>query len=399
MTDFASLDVPESLIASLATQGITTPTAVQTAAIPAIRAGKNVLMQSQTGTGKTLAYLLPLLAQIDPASKQLQIVITAPTHELCMQIVEQVRKLTAGGPIRTVALIGGANLTRQIERLKDKPQIVVGSPGRLQELGALRRLKLAEVRTVVLDEVDRLLEPKNRPELEAVMKQTMRTRQLVCVSATLDDTVSDFAALWCDAPEAVRVDAVNRPADTLLHRVLPGDPRDKIDTLRRLVRALEPKAAMIFVKDPKKMMELLDKLNFKGLTVAALHSGERKLERVEVLQAFRSGKVQLLIATDIAARGLDLPNVEIVVNFDLPTDAMAYLHRAGRTGRAGKTGLVVSLVSSQDEFVVERYAKTLGFSVEATRLYEGGLVPLTAEDRKRRSQVTAKPKGPKPTKR
>jgi superfamily II DNA/RNA helicase len=392
MTDFASLAVAAPLRQALDAQGITQPTPVQAVAIPAIRDGQSILMQSQTGTGKTLAYLLPLLERLDTDSKQLQAVIMAPTHELCMQIMEQLRKLTAGGPVRSMALIGGAAIGRQIERLKDKPHVIVGSPGRLQELAALRRLKLAEVRTIVLDEVDRLLEPKSQPDLEAVIKQTLKSRQLVLVSATMGADVEAFATAWSQAPQTVRVDAVERPADTLSHQVLPGDPRDKIDTLRRLIRTLEPKAAMVFVKDHKKMMELLDKLNFKGLTVAALHSGERKLERVEVLKAFRSGKVQVLIATDIAARGLDLPNVELVVNFDLPVDDKAYLHRAGRTGRAGKSGLVISLVSNQDEFVIERYAKALGFTVAAARLYEGQLVPLTAEDRKRVQERKAKPK-------
>lgn len=394
MTDFASLAVAAPWRQALDAQGITTPTPIQSAAIPAIRDGHSVLLQSQTGTGKTLAYLLPVLERLDADSKQLQAVILAPTHELCMQIVEQVRTLTAGGPIRCVALIGGAAIQRQIERLKDKPQLVVGSPGRLQELVALRRIKLAEVRTIVLDEVDRLLEPKSLADLEGVLKHTLKSRQLIAVSATMGEAVTTFAGAWSQEPQTIRIDTVDRPADTLAHRVIPGDPRDRIDTLRRLIRTLEPKAAVVFVKDYKRMMELLDKLNFKGLTVAALHSGERKLERVDVLKAFRTGKVQVLIATDLAARGLDLPNVELVVNFDLPTDDKAYLHRSGRTGRAGRSGLVVSLVSNRDEFVIDRYAKALGFTVEPARLYEGKLVPLTSEDRKRLQQKARRPQTP-----
>ncbi|MBC7542796.1 MAG: DEAD/DEAH box helicase [Candidatus Sericytochromatia bacterium] len=389
MPDFTALAVSESLRLALTAQGITEPTPVQAATLPLAREGRSLLVQSQTGTGKTLAYLLPILARLDPASKDVQAMIVAPTHELCMQIVEQVRSLIAGSELRVLPLIGGTAMARQIDRLKDKPHLIVGSAGRLLELATLRKLKLHAVQTVVLDEVDRLLEPKSQPELESLLKLTPKTRQLLAVSATLGTAVVAFAAQWSTDPQVVRIGRADRPAETLTHVVMPGDPRDKVDTLRRLVRTLEPQAAMIFVHDSKRMEELLDKLNFKGLTVAALHSGEKKLERAEVLRAFRSGKVQLLISTDLAARGLDLPNVSLVINFDLPVDANAYLHRAGRTGRAGQQGLVVSLASSKDLFVVEKFAKALGFVLTEAGLYKGELMQINPSPAKPEPKPTA----------
>jgi superfamily II DNA/RNA helicase len=371
VSTFETLAIAPALLSKLAPMGITEPTEIQSAAIPPLLEGKDAILQAQTGTGKTLAYLLPVLSRLDPARKDLQAIIIAPTHELSMQIVAVIRELTEGTPLFAQQLIGGANVRHQIERLKKKPPIVVGTPGRLAELISSGKLKAQFARMVVIDEVDQLLDPTFRNEVIRILKAIPRARQTIFASATIPAEVQDVARRWMNDPLHLRAEGPLKLPTGITHGYVVVEERDRLDTLRRLLHAYQPKAALAFVNDARRMDELISKLNFKGLRVAALQGGAHKLERSTVLKDFRDGKIQVLLATEVAARGLDITGLTHVFNLDLPTDADHYLHRAGRTGRSGEPGTVVSLVTERERFVIDKFAKALGIPFERVETSHG----------------------------
>jgi len=371
VSTFESLAIAPALLSKLAPMGISEPTEIQSAAIPPLLEGKDAILQAQTGTGKTLAYLLPVLSRLDPERSELQAIVIAPTHELCMQIVSVIRELTEGGPLFAQQLIGGANIRHQIERLKKKPPIVVGTPGRLAELISSGKLKAQQARMVVIDEVDQLLNATFRNEVIRILKAVPRERQTIFASATIPAEVQDVARRWMNEPMHLKAEGPLKLPTGLTHSYIVVEERDKLDTVRRMLHAYQPKAALAFVNDARKMDELVSKLDFKGLRVAALQGGANKLERSAVLKDFRDGKIQLLLATEVAARGLDIPGLTHVFNFDLPTDGDHYLHRAGRTGRSGTAGTVVSVVTARERFVLDKFAEALGIPFEPITVGHG----------------------------
>lgn len=371
MTHFESFGLPESLIAKLPPIGIKEPTEVQAGAIPLILAGQDVILQSQTGTGKTLAYLLPLLAKIDSGSKAMQALIVVPTQELGMQILAELNRLTPGTGIIAQQLIGGANIRHQIDRLKKRPHVVVGTPGRLVELLTERKLKLHELKTLVLDEVDHLLTKPFKNDLIRILKATPRERQTLFASATISGEVQEVSQRWMMNPQVVQVAPSLKMPSCLTHAYIVSEARHKADTLRRLLHAYQPKVAIGFVNKPESLQELVQKLTYKGLNVASLSGGGRKQDRSEILRRFRAGEYQLLLASEVAARGLDIREITHVFNFDLPTDADHYLHRAGRTGRCGQAGIVVSVVTPPETFVIEKFEKALGIPISPIDLSHG----------------------------
>ena len=350
--DFTSLGVPAPLAAALAARGITEPTEIQREVIPAACAGECLIGEAPTGTGKTLAYLLPALMRIDPAVRAAQVLVLAPTHELAMQIAGVARELVqaAGHSVGVQALIGGANVQRQIDALKKKPALIVGSAPRIVELHRLRKLKLQEVRLCVLDEFDRLLGRQHSPEVRAVLHLLPRERQMLLLSATAAAGAVQAAEELC-TPRIIRA-AQETTCENYYHIV---SFRDKIKAVQKLTRRLPIRRGLVFVGHSFDAAKAVEKLQYEGIRVAALLGGERRDQRRAALDAIRAGRAQLLISTDLAARGLDIEDVDCVVQVDLPEDVRTYRHRAGRTARAGKAGAVISLVDAKE---VERL-KTL----------------------------------------
>ena len=346
LTSFSELGLGAALVTALAAGNITSPTKIQALAIPEILAGKDLLGQAPTGTGKTLAYLLPLFQRLDAEKKELQALILAPTHELAMQIHRQAALLAdaSGIAVASVPIIGQVNIARQIESLKTKPQLVVGSAGRVLELIGKKKLAAHQVKVLVLDEADRLLDEQNAPAVEGVVRALKRDRQIVLLSASLPAAVADKAAAFMKTPVRVADEAKMTVPERIEHEVAVAELRDKFDVLRRLVNRLELQRALVFVEggDAERVLE---RLLFHGLPAAGLAGGARKEERQQALADFRRGAVRLLVATDLAARGLDIPDISHVINLSIPEAADVYLHRAGRTGRAGKPGTVVSIAT------------------------------------------------------
>ena len=362
--DFTSLGVSEQLIAALAKRGITAPTEIQTAFIPAARAGENLIGEAPTGTGKTLAYLLPIMERIDPAVRTAQALVLAPTHELAMQIATVARELAqaAGLPIGVQALIGGANIKRQVEALKKKPALIVGSAPRVQELHRLGKLKLTGVKLLVLDEFDRLLGKQHLDEVRTVIRLLPTGRQALLLSATAG-TAAVRMAEELFAPRLIRVESTAASYENYYH-IVPF--RDKIKAVQKLTRRLPIKRGLVFVGRSFDAAHALEKLRFEGIQAVALIGQERRDQRRAALDAVRAGRAQLLICTDLAARGLDIEDVDYVIHLDLPEDVRTYRHRAGRTARAGKAGAVIALVDEKEQGRLKALAARM--EIEIARL-------------------------------
>jgi len=372
---FTDLQVHPDLIAALAKQQIDVPTPIQAAALPVLLSGKDAYLHAETGTGKTLAYLLPIFCRLDAALAAAQAVIVAPTHELAIQIQRQSTDLAqnAGWPIRTLLLIGGTSLDRQLDKLKKKPQVIVGSPGRIGELIGKGKLKVPHVRSIVIDEADRLLSEESLLAVRAIIQAASPTRQLIFASATLES--QSTAAIASLAPQLAMLQAgaaaVN---ENIEHLYLVCEERDKPDELRKLLHALEPERAIVFVHRNDVAEKIADKLAHHHIAAADLNAALDKQERKRAMDGLRSGAIRVMIASDVAARGLDIKGVTHIFNFDAPTLSKAYLHRAGRTGRAGAKGLAISLVTEIEARVIPRYEDELGIAMQRVRMREGRLI-------------------------
>jgi ATP-dependent RNA helicase DeaD len=369
---FTELLLPPDLIAGLAKQQISDPTPIQSAAIPLLMAGKDAYLNAETGTGKTLAYLLPLFARMDHALAATQVVVVAPTHELAIQIHRQSCDLAqnAGRAIRSVLLIGGTATARQIEKLKGKPQVVVGSPGRIVELIERGKLKMQHIRGIVVDEADRLLHEESLTWIQKIVRQAPAARQLIFASATIEPQTRDVMAAL--SPEAVVLrpgaEAVN---ENIQHLYLVCEERDKPEVLRKLLHAFDVPRAIVFVHRNDVAERVAAKLAHHKLAVADLNAELDKMERKRAMDGIRSDTVRIVIASDLAARGLNIPGVTHIFNLDVPTMSNAYLHRVGRTGRAGAQGMAISLLTEIEARLVRRYEQELGIVMQCVRVRDG----------------------------
>lgn len=374
---FTELQLAPELIAALEKQQISRPTPIQSAALPVLSAGRDAYLHAETGTGKTLAYLLPIFSRIDASQAATQAVIVAPTHELAIQIHRQCGELAvnAGWPIRSLLLIGGTSTERQIDKLKKKPHVVVGSPGRIAELLAKGKLKAQHVRSIVIDEADRLLNEESLLAVRAIIQAAPRTRQLIFASATVEREATAIANEL--APELAMLQAgaaaVN---ENIEHLYLICEERDKPDELRKLLHSLAPERAIVFVHRNDVAEKIALKLAHHKIPAADLNAALDKEARKQAMDGFRKAEIRVLIASDIAARGLDIKGVTHVFNFDVPTLSQGYLHRVGRTGRAGEKGLAITLMTEIEARLVRRYQEELGIEMQRVRMREGRVETL-----------------------
>lgn len=346
---------------------------IQTKLIPHMLDGSDIVAESPTGTGKTLAYVLPLLQKVDPTKKQTQALVIVPSQELGMQIVEVFRDWVSGTDITVAQLIGGANINRQIDVLKKKPTIVVGTPGRLQELVKVKKIKMHEINTVVLDEGDQLLSREHRTTVKALIDATVE-RQLVVLSATITEEIELVAERMMKNPIRIQVSAEEIPMKgKVIHSFVKTEPRDKTELLRRLSH-LEGMKGLAFVNSLDQLLMKDSKLAYRNAPIVSLHSEMKKEERKQALDDFKNGKVSILIATDVAARGLDISGLTHVIHVDVPHSIEPYLHRSGRTGRAGKDGEVLTLLTYSDEKTYKKWTKELPSKPVQKVWYRGELI-------------------------
>lgn len=370
---FQQLEIAPFLHKGLEKMGITAPTPIQQEAIPAILSGEQVVARSKTGSGKTLAYLLPLLSKIDMANNELQGLILAPTHELAMQIFRVVEELVLDTPLKIESLIGSANIKRQLEKLKkQKPQLIVGTPGRILELTQQKKLKIHQCKMVVVDEADRMLkERETKQAFVEISKRMDKQSKYMFFSATIPGQLKEEIETIIRSTVTLISNDEKLETKKVTHSFIQCDERDRIDLARRLVHSLKIKRGIVFVNHLDKVTETSEKLTYKGIKAAALSSESNKFERAKVLERFQSGELEVIVASDIAARGLDVDDVTHIINLHPPVDEDAYVHRAGRTGRMGKHGSVLTLITAKELFIIEKFEKKLSMEITEKKLSHG----------------------------
>lgn len=373
---FEELSLDINLIEGLKKENITFPTDIQEKVIPLALKNKDIIGQSQTGSGKTLAYLLPIFNRIEAHKRENHTIILAPTHELVMQIDKVIKSLAlnSGLEVTSLAIIGDVNIKRQIEKLREKPHIIVGSTGRILELIKMKKISAHTIKTIVIDEGDRLLDEKNLSAVRDIIKTTLRDRQLMLFSATIDARVINTAQDLMKSPEVIQISNDIEVNPNITHMYVLTEQREKIEMLRKLVAATKPKKAIVFINKTDETEITTLKLQYHHFKAFGIHGKATKEERQKAMEDFRSGRLQLLVASDLAARGLDVKDVTHIFNLDLPVDAKDYLHRVGRTGRANEAGTAISIITQKELSSIKKYAKEFKIDIQLKEVHLGKLV-------------------------
>lgn len=369
---FSNLGLKESIVEVLSKLNISNPSLIQQKTIPEVLQNKNVVFESETGTGKTFAYLLPLIQNLENSkSNEDKIIILAPTYELASQIKLTASQVTS---LKASLFIGGTPIKRQIEVLKDKPQIIIGNPSRILELIHLKKLKTSNVKALVLDEADRLVSVEIADETKKLISTIPCDAQFIACTATLNqNTKNTLNGLFSNVCEVIlpKEDILSKK---ITHYALFAESRDKISTLKSFILAENPEKVLVFTSRADQVENIAHKLQYKKVDCMALHAKTDKKERKAAIDRFRNGKCRILVTSDLASRGLDIQGITHIVQMDLPSNEDFFVHRSGRTARAGKSGINVVI---GDEYEMRKYAaleKKFGLKVYPKMLYKGKLV-------------------------
>lgn len=387
MKNFNELISSEALLKALKIQSINEPTNIQEQSIPLILEKKDIIGQSETGSGKTLAYLLPIILAIDFNAKQLQSIILTPTHELALQVEHQIERLikNSGLPLKTAVIIGSVNISRQLEKLKEKPHIVVGSAGRILELISKKKLSGHTVKTIVIDEADRMIDDKNISNVKAVIKTTLKDRQILMFSATMSDKAIKVGEELMKEPIVLKIKNKKLLPDTINHIYFVSERRDKIEVLRKIIRSEKAEKVIVFINDPNSIETTIEKLEYHKLKATGIYGLANKLERKKAMDDFRLGNAQILVSSDLGSRGLDIEGVSHIVSLDIPEEPIFYLHRAGRTGRAGKKGCSISIVTQAEEQWLRKYEKQFNIEIQKKELNYGKIEDMKIYNKDKKS--------------
>jgi ATP-dependent RNA helicase DeaD len=348
LSTFAEFGLESDVLQAISDMGFEEATPIQAQAIPVALAGKDMIGQAQTGTGKTAAFGVPLISKIDAKEERIVALIMAPTRELAIQVAEEIEKLGRFKGIRSLAIYGGQDISRQIRSLKRKPQIIIGTPGRLLDHINRKTIRLDDVRTVILDEADEMLDMGFMDDIQSILKLVPEDRQTMLFSATMPSNIQRLAQQFLRNPEHISVMSKTVSAPMIQQFYVEIQERMKFDGLCRLLDMEPPELAIIFGRTKRRVAELSEALMKRGYAVDGLHGDLSQNQRDTVMRKFRDGSIDVLVATDVAARGLDVSGVTHVINFDLPQDPESYVHRIGRTGRAGKEGTSWSFVTARE---------------------------------------------------
>ncbi|MED0973244.1 DEAD/DEAH box helicase [Bacillus paramycoides] len=361
LKNFLELGISETFNHTLRENGIAEATPIQEKAIPVILSGKDIIGQAKTGTGKTLAFVLPILEKIDPESSDVQALIVAPTRELALQITAEIKKmLVQREDINVLAIYGGQDVAQQLRKLKGNTHIVVATPGRLLDHIRRETIDLSNLSMIVLDEADQMLYFGFLYDIEDILDETPDSKQTMLFSATMPKDIKKLAKRYMEEPQMIQVQSEEVTVNTIEQRVIETTDRAKQDALRFVMDRDQPFLAVIFCRTKVRASKLYDDLKGFGYNCAELHGDIPQGKRERVMKSFREAKIQYLIATDVAARGLDVDGVTHVFNYDIPEDVESYIHRIGRTGRAGGSGLAITFVAAKDERFLEEIEKVLG---------------------------------------
>lgn len=359
---FDELNIDERILRAVEDMGFEETSPIQTQAIPAVLEGIDVIGQAQTGTGKTAAYSIPMLQKINPDVKKPQAIVLCPTRELAVQVAEEIRKLAKYmSDIKVLPVYGGQEIVRQIKSLKSGVQIIVGTPGRVMDHMRRKTVKFDSVSMVILDEADEMLDMGFRDDMETILTETPEERQTVLFSATMPKPIMEIARKFQKDAKIIKVVRKELTVSNIDQFYYEVRPKNKTEILSRLIDIYNPKLSVVFCNTKRQVDELISELKGRGYFADGIHGDMKQQQRDRVMDDFRSGKTEILIATDVAARGIDVDGVDIVFNYDLPQDEEYYVHRIGRTGRAGKSGLALSFISGREVYKlkdIERYCKT-----------------------------------------
>ncbi|WP_249414102.1 DEAD/DEAH box helicase [Alteribacter keqinensis] len=358
MTVFAELDIHPMILKSLDQMGFEEATPIQKQVLPIAKAGRDVLGQAQTGTGKTAAFGIPLIEKMEQEARHPQGIVLAPTRELAIQVAEELNKLGRYSNVRCLPIYGGQEIGRQIRGLKKNPQIIVATPGRLQDHMRRKTISLGNINTVVLDEADEMLSMGFVEEIEEILESVPDNRQTLLFSATMPPRLQTILNKHMNNPEQIKVKAKEMTVSNIDQRYVEVQERQKFDTLCRLIDIHSPELAIIFGRTKRRVDELSDALFQRGYEVEGIHGDLPQNKRDKVIQKFKQKRIEILVATDVAARGLDVSGVSHVFNFDLPQDPESYVHRIGRTGRAGKHGMAFSFATPREKEHINIIEKT-----------------------------------------
>ena len=362
VTKFEELQLDDRIIRAITEMGFEEASPIQAQAIPVVLEGRDMIGQAQTGTGKTAAFGLPLLQKVDPKVKKLQAIVLLPTRELAIQVAEELRRFAKFmHGIKVLPVYGGQDIVRQIRALKDGTQIVVGTPGRVMDHMRRKTVKMDHVHTVVLDEADEMLNMGFLEDMETILSQLPEERQTLMFSATMPQAIADIAKKFQKDPVTVRVIKKELTVPKVTQYYYEVKPKNKVEVMCRLLDMYSPKLSIVFCYTKRQVDELVQALQGRGYFAEGLHGDLKQVQRDRVMESFRNGRTDILIATDVAARGIDVGNVEAVFNYDIPQDDEYYVHRIGRTGRAGREGKAFSLVVGKEVYKlrdIQRYCKT-----------------------------------------
>ncbi len=384
---FADLGLTESTLQALRDVGYESPSPIQEQAIPALLQGRDVIGQAQTGTGKTAAFGLPIMEYLDSSEQVVQALVLTPTRELCIQVTQALRTYGSHSGIDVVAVFGGAPIRTQQAQLRAGGHVVVGTVGRVLDLISRHSLVLHDCRFLVLDEADEMLDLGFLEDVEKILSLTPSSRQTALFSATMPGPIRMLADRYMYDPELIKVEAETLTIDTVAQFQLPVETRDKPDKLVEVLRAeaggRDPNQTIVFVRTKVRCDQLFRTLRDRGMNVRALHGDMSQGSRDGVMLAFKSGRVPILVATDVAARGLDISTVTHVINYDVPTSPDTYVHRIGRTGRVGRSGRAITFVEDRQKRELEAIERHIGTSIAK---WEQGAVaaPTPVRERPRR---------------
>lgn len=359
MIKFEKLEISDNILNILRNQGIKKPTPIQAQSIKLIKSGYDVIGEAQTGTGKTLAFLLPMFENMSPDISSIQGLIITPTRELAIQITQEALKFKKAKDLNILAAYGGKDIDSQLRKLKGNIHLVIATPGRL--LDHLRRntINLGKLKTLVLDEADQMLHIGFKEEVETIIKQTPKSRQTICFSATMNSEVKKLAYKYMKDPKLVIIEKKEVTLENIKQFIIETTDRKKQDDLCEILDKDNPFMAIIFCRTKRRVDNLEDALFKKGYNCQKLHGDLSQSKRERVIKSFKNTDIQYLIATDVAARGLDISGVSHVYNYDIPQNAEAYIHRIGRTGRAGKEGYTYLFVSPKDKTILDQIEKEI----------------------------------------
>ena len=376
---FNELNINQSIVMALKKQNITTPTGIQETSIPFALENKDIIAEAHTGTGKTLAFLIPIFEKINLEKREMQAIILAPTHELVVQIESQIKLLATNShmDIKSLSIMGESNIEKQIKKLKEiKPHIIIGSPGRILDLIKKRKITAHTIKTIVLDEADNLLS-KNKPTIiKDIIKSTMKDRQLMFFSASINKETLNLAKTLVKEVEIIKIENKSEINPRIEHICILGSLRDRFENLRKLLAAEQPKRAIVFVNNNTELRQINEKLQYHKVKSTAIYGNASKEERQRALDSFRRGKCNVLVSSDLSARGLDIPEVSHIISLDFPVNPNEYLHRAGRTARGNNSGVSLCLITNKDIEILQSYEKAFGIEFTVKKLYGGKLMDM-----------------------